>query len=143
MSPKNHLLISTGISVGLQMTLHSWPATAACFLSGVLIDVDHYVEFYLHKKKIPQYQELVDFCIPYRESKVYLIFHAWEYLAALWFLIFWYHLDAVWVGMGIGLTVHMALDQFSNPVYPLGYFLAYRIKHGFRSAQLFKPHGLA
>lgn len=66
--------------------MHSWPATLGCFLSGVLIDTDHYLDYYLLHKKFPyRYKDLVNFCFDKRVKKNYLFFHAYEYLFVLCF----------------------------------------------------------
>jgi hypothetical protein len=127
-----HVAASAGVSLGLQAAVHSWPATLGCFLSGVLIDIDHYLEYYLIRKKFPyRYKDLVDFCNYDRGDKVYLYFHAYEYLIVLWLSIYFFHLGLIWTGMTLGLTVHLMLDQFTNPIKPLFYFLTFRIINQF------------
>ena len=136
MRARNHVIVSAGVSLGLQMTLHSWPATLGCFFSGFLIDIDHYLEYYLLRKKFPyRYKDLVDFCCYNNEGKVYLIFHAYEYLFILWFSIYFFHLGLLWLGFAIGLTTHLIFDQFTNPIKPLFYFLTFRIKNQFEKTK--------
>ena len=137
MKPSHHIIISGCVSLGYHAAMHSWPATVGCFLSGVLIDIDHYWEYYVHRKKFPfRYKDLVDFCVPNKDGKLYLIFHAYEYLLAFWLLIYMLHLGVVWVGIALGLTVHLILDQIFNPIKPLFFFMAYRIKHGFQKSKI-------
>ena len=139
MRARDHVILSTGVSLGLQATLHSWPASVACFFSGVLIDIDHYFEYYFHQRKFPAgYKELVDFCVPFTKDKVYLIFHAWEYLFVLWALIYFCHLGHVWLGLAIGLTIHLILDQLTNPMKPLAYFLIFRIQKRFEALRILR-----
>ena len=66
-----------------------------------------------------------------KTPKMYLWFHAWEYLWVLWLLIYFFQLGIFWIGFAIGLTVHLVCDNFANPIRPLGYFLIYRLRHGF------------
>jgi hypothetical protein len=132
MRARGHIIVSAGVSLGCQVTMHSWPATLGCFASGVLIDLDHYLEYWLLRKKFPyRYKDLVDFCWYNEEKKLYLLFHAYEYVFVLWFLIFFSGLRQVWLGLAIGLTIHLVLDQFTNPIKPLFYFLTFRIKNQF------------
>ncbi len=141
MRARNHVILSTGISLGFQAIVHSWPATFVCFLSGVLIDLDHYIEYYFHRGKLPDnYKELFNFCVPYKEKKIYLIFHAYEYLFILWLLIFFFHLNSMWLGLAIGLTAHLISDQIANPIVPLGYLLTYRIQSQFESFKIIKQN---
>lgn len=136
MRTAGHIIVSAGVSLGCQVTMHSWPATIGCFFSGILLDVDHYLEYYIFRKKFPyKYKDLVDFCWYNQESDLYLFFHAYEYLFVLWFSIYFFCLGKVWVGIAVGLTTHLLLDQWFNPIKPLFYFLTFRIKNQFKKAK--------
>jgi len=136
MKPTYHIIASAGISCGVQAAMHSWPATIGCFFSGVLIDLDHYLEYGLVRKKFPfRYQDLVDFCWDGTVTKMYLFFHSYELMCMLWLLVYYFHLGGIWIGIALGLTTHMIFDQFTNPTKPLFYFMMYRIKHGFEKSQ--------
>ena len=105
MRARYHIAASTGISIGFQAAMHSWPATLGCFLSGILIDIDHYLEYCIFNKKFPyRYQDLIDFCLYHKQDKVYLFLHAYEYLLILWLLIYFLGLGVVWIGIAVGLT---------------------------------------
>ena len=137
MRPTYHIITSAGISLGLQATMHSWPATLGCFFSGVLIDVDHYLEYYIFRKKFPDnYKDLVDFCFDKNESKQYLIFHAYEYLFVLWLFIYFLFFDKLLFGIALGLTTHLIFDQFTNPIKPLYYFLTFRAQNHFEKKKI-------
>jgi len=132
MKTSHHIAASAVISAGFQATMHSWPATLGCFLSGVLIDTDHYLEYWIIKKKFPfHFQDLIDFCFDASITKTYLVFHAYEFLLIFWLLIYFCALGKIWTGIALGLTTHMILDQFFNPIKPLFYFITFRIKNGF------------
>ena len=132
MKASYHVVASGVVAASFHALAHSWPATTACFLSGILIDVDHYWEYYLVRKKMPcSYQDLVDFCFYDKHSKLYLIFHSYEYLVLFWLAITVLDLGLVFQGIALGATVHLLFDQFTNPIKPLYYFLTYRIIHGF------------
>ncbi len=137
MKTSYHVAASAGISLGYQAVMHSWPATLGCFLSGVLIDIDHYIEYCVIKRSFPfRYKDLVYFCNDARVTKQYLVFHAYEFLLALWFLIYCFDLGIIWTGVALGLTAHMLLDQWSNPIKPLYYFMVYRIKNNFEKTRI-------
>ncbi len=121
------------------LTRPSWEATTVCFLSGILIDVDHVVDLCIYKKRIVlSAQALFNFCEREKGGKLYLVLHSYELLALLWISIGLFKLSDVWLGLALGLSVHMALDQFSNPVRPWVYFFWYRIKYGFAKEHIFK-----
>ena len=132
MKPVYHVAVSAGLSAGVYLYLRSWPAALGCFLSGILIDVDHHLDCYLSTKKFPlRYKDLAHFCATNVTGGLYLAFHSYELLLAFWGVIYFFQLDILWLGMAMGLTVHLLCDQFTNPLKPLSYFLLYRVKHGF------------
>jgi len=140
MKPTYHIAVSAGLSAGVYAVTHSWPATAGCFFSGVLIDIDHYLEYMIIRKEFPfNYKELVDFCWDRKVKKTYMIFHAYEFLGLFWALIYFLHLGVVWMGIALGFTVHLAFDQFTNPVKPLFYCVTYRMKNNFEKPRLVLP----
>jgi hypothetical protein len=137
MRTRYHIVASAGVSLGFQAATHSWPATLGCFLSGVLIDTDHYLEYCILRKKFPfRYKDLVDFCFDTRVKKNYLIFHAYEYLFILWLSIYFFDLGVIWIGIAVGLTTHLLLDQWTNPIKPLYYFLTFRIGNQFEKTKI-------
>jgi len=137
MKASYHVVVSAGVAFGFQAIVNSWPATVVCFLSGVLIDIDHYIEYYIFKKKWPwRYRDLLNFCDYNDERKVFLIFHGYEYLVALWLIIYFFHLNSIFIGLALGLTVHLVFDQFTNPTRPLFYFITYRIAHQFEKSKM-------
>lgn len=140
MKPAQHVVISSGVGLVLAWWIQSAAAGLACFLSGVFIDIDHYLDFYLEKKKIPfRYKELTDFCN--RDNKdrgrLRLIFHSYEFLVVLWLAVSYWHLNELWLGFAVGLSQHLVCDQLTNPFRPLAYFLAYRLKYGFQKEYIF------
>ena len=140
MKASYHIAVSAGVALGLQSQVHSWPAAAVCFLSGVLIDIDHYLDYYIVKKKFPfNYQELLDFCYYDKAPKIYLFFHGYEYLLALWLIVPFTHFNSVYAGFVLGLTVHVFFDQFTNPIKPLFYFVTYRISQSFMKVKTLSP----
>lgn len=137
MKASYHVIVSAGVAVGFQAITHSWVGATCCFLSGVLIDLDHYLEYYIVKKKFPfRYKDLLDFCDHNNAQKVYLYFHAYEYLIVLWLAIYFFQMGLIPLGFAIGLTVHLLCDQFTNPIKPLFYFLIFRIQHAFMKSKI-------
>ena len=137
MKPTYHVITSAGIALGVQAATHSWPAALGCFLSGVLIDTDHYLEYWVIRKKFPfHYKDLAEFCFDKKVGKQYLLFHAYEYLFVLWFLIYLFSLGKVWIGIAIGLTTHILFDQWTNPIQPLFYFLTFRVQNEFDKTKI-------
>lgn len=137
MKPSQHIVASAAIATGLQFTLHSWPATLGCFFSGVLIDLDHYLDYCIIHKKFPfKYQDLVEFCFDIDVKQHYLFLHAYELMFILWVLIYYLGLGKIWIGIALGLTTHMIFDQFTNPIKPLFYLITYRAMNGFEKSKI-------
>lgn len=138
MSPTYHVLVSAAAAAATAHWTQSPEAGIGCFLSGIFIDVDHHIEYFLDKKKFPvDYQDLVKFCSHHQNGKLFLFFHSYESLLLLWFMIYIGQLGVIWSGVALGLTLHLVCDQFTNPLKPLSYFLSYRIFCNFERKQLF------
>jgi len=135
MRPTQHIIISTGVGVLVSLWLKSWAAGVACLIGGVLIDLDHVVDYVIAKKEITfDYKKFVDYCDNDTTGRIYLILHSWEALIIMWLFI---PLEPIFIGALVGITVHLMCDQFSNPLAPLCYFISYRSKHGFERSKLF------
>ena len=132
MSPTGHVIASGVVSVPFYFFTQSWIAALACFLSGILIDLDHYIDFWIHHKKISfSYRKLYSYCIQVYESKIYLFLHSYEGIIIFWGIIYYYHLNIIWIGIALGLSSHLLFDQVTNPFRRWGYFFIYRIKSKF------------
>ena len=139
MRPTYHVMISGGVTFVFALWVKSTWALAACFLSGILIDLDHHLDYYLARKELPlSFKKLVDFCKNDHYSKLYIFLHSYELLFLLWLSIFTFSFGAVWLGIAIGFTTHIICDEIANPLRPLSYFLAYRMRHNFSREMIFK-----
>lgn len=139
MKPTQHAIISAGVGLLLAHWLQSWTAALTCFISGVLIDIDHHLDYYLTYKKFPwRYKDLAIYCQSSREGKMYLFLHSYEFLIVLWTAILYGGLGAGWNAVALGISVHVVCDQFANPLKPLAYFFAYRLRYGFERKNIFQ-----
>ncbi len=124
--------VSFSVTAGVYYCLISnWPSTIVCFLSGILIDLDHMADFYRHHRQFCRsLKELEDFCDKKRGGKIYLLFHSYELLGLGWIIL--YNYPRLWLlALLIGVSVHLILDQVFNGVYPWAYFVIYRAYHKF------------
>jgi hypothetical protein len=127
------------LAAALYAYSRSVPAAASCLVCGVLIDLDHVVDFYLFSG---ERFSLTNFFSWYKESrwlKLTLIFHSYELLGILCAVA--YYLDSeVLRGIVWGAGLHLLLDQLANPrtfrLSPWFYLLGYRIAMGFRRDKL-------
>ncbi len=119
--------------------VRSWGALAACFLSGILIDLDHHLDYIIIRKKIPfRYKSLLEFCHVDHTHPIYLLLHSYELLLLLWVSVFLFDLGVIWMGAAVGFTAHIFCDEFANPIKPMAYFLIYRAKNRFNRRAFLK-----
>jgi len=139
MKPVHHILISGGVTAVLSIWIKSSGALLACFLSGIFIDLDHHLDYFIAKKRIPlSYNKLSEFCHNEHGAKLYLIFHSYELLAVIWICIYGWSLGNIWVGVAVGMTTHLFCDEFANPIKPMAYFFTFRLKKNFTRELLLK-----
>jgi hypothetical protein len=139
MKPTHHVIISGGVSAVFGFWIQSWSAVFACFLSGIFIDLDHHLDYWLIKKEIPlSYKKLLHFCHQEPDARLYLFLHSYELIFIFWACIYYFEWNAVCLGVAVGVTAHIICDEIFNPMRPLAYFLTYRIKHGFERRSLLK-----
>jgi hypothetical protein len=137
--PIKHVIISSGVSAVFAIWARSWGAVVACFLSGIFIDLDHHLDYFIAKREIPfSYKKLVAFLKSDGYLKIYLVLHSYEVLFLIWACIFLFDLNVVWVGIAVGATAHVFCDEFANPLKPLCYFLTYRAINRFEPKSFFK-----
>ena len=133
-----HIVASSVTAAWFGVTTQSPVGTIACFLSGIFIDLDHVLDFYIFKKNLPRsYKELKDFCLD-PSGKIYLFLHSYELMAFLWVVVFCFKPSVLFVGLLFGMSVHLLLDQLTNAIYPLAYFIFYRLKLGFPKVIFFR-----
>jgi len=132
MKPKQHIVVSGIISYMVYMVTKSPISGLASFLAGILIDLDHLIDYclnYGHTYKLKEIYKAID---ELRLAKVYVLLHSYEVLIVFWGLVFLVPLNHVYFAIAIGMTQHMFFDQLCNPASPKAYFLIYRIANGFK-----------
>ena len=140
MTPVYHVVSSAAFGGFFFFACRSLSAAVACFVAGVIIDVDHFVDYLFNKRRVRRLRSLGDFytaCIRTEFDKLYLILHSYELLAALWVIIVAMRLGLVWLAIAVGITQHMLLDQIGNKALGLTYFFIFRLRHNFSAKYLF------
>jgi len=115
----------------------SMAALIIIFISGVFIDLDHifdYVSNHRFKDLRSFFRKLYNVEI----KKVYLLLHSFEIMIILWVYIIVFSPHEYWTYLAIGFSTHIVLDRLSNPLNPGGYFLLYRVFHGFDREKLIR-----
>lgn len=104
---------------------------------GVLVDLDHFIDYWysegrvcfdLHTFLRTRYWK--------RSGRLFVLFHAFEYLPLV-FLIWQAWKGRRWaVAATAAMSSHLLADHLVNELKPFGYFLLYRLAHGFKSDEL-------
>ena len=145
MNPNKHIIASSLIGLNISLIIESASVGILCFLSGILPDIDHILEYTIHHgyRKL-SYKNVVLACQQtktqegeYQFKKLYLILHSIEACIFLWYLL-WYTKSIHLFGIALGYTTHLVLDQYGNQLNWHSYFIISRLIHGFNTEKLKK-----
>jgi len=147
MLPSRHIMVSLPLSATVVVVGQSWLAGILCFLSGLLLDLDHPLEYLINRKaKFPHPKHLYQACkqlakLSHDTQKLYLLFHALEFAVLFW-LAFLFSNNIYILAIAIGYTGHILLDVTGNVnlLKPQAYFMSARIKNRFRLISVLKNH---
>lgn len=131
MKPGAHLLASAAVSVSIYYTTRSLVFAGVSFFAGFIIDIDHLIDFTREYGLSSDPRKLFKVFHETRFNKLFLWFHAWEWLIILFALSFIFEGNRVLPGLFAGMLHHLILDQCCNGVTPLGYSIVYRAVHQF------------
>lgn len=143
MLPSRHIIVSLPLGAAVGFFTESFFAGLLCFFCGVLIDIDHLIEYLIHYGLRPftsfgsTLKEVYQTCggMLSREGKcavkkIYLIFHAVELVILLW-VVFAFNKNIYLFSIASGYTAHLIMDIAINPMRPSAYFIVFRIKNSF------------
>ncbi len=131
MKLRSHVIASIIFSTLFFVVFKSWTIATVSFFSGVLIDIDHVLDYFWEFRKRFRLEE---FFSAYRNDKVFfsaIIFHSWELLIPLNIYAFFISGNLWVIGIAIGFTQHVVLDQIFNNPSGCMYFFFWRVKKGF------------
>ncbi len=133
----HHVAFSTTISFFLFMIFKSWNLTVACFLSGIFIDLDHFIDYFREQGINLNIKKFFQVCEEAQFDKVILMFHGWEWII-LFSTIAW---SSGWnplvTGVLIGFGHHIILDMFYHGTSIRAYSLIWRWSNGFDFDKIF------
>ena len=107
---------------------------------GVLVDLDHFVDYWYSEGRVCFDWKTFMATRYWRKSgRLFILFHAFEYLPFVF--LAWQALKGRrWaVAATAAMSSHIVADHLVNELRPLGYFILYRLAHGFRAAELMDP----
>jgi len=140
MQVRYHIVTSAALSGLLYAMLKSWPMSIACLISGILVDLDHVLDYIVEFGPKPDLKNFLSSFPEGRYHRIFILLHAWEWVVigtvAVW-LTGW----QPWaVGALAGYVLHMVFDQFVNHPDSWGYFLLWRSRHTFVAKHVFGMH---
>jgi hypothetical protein len=137
MTLKQHVAVSAVSAVAVGVFFRSSSAAAACLSCGVLVDLDHFIDFWMNRGFKLNPGEFFDFCY-YGTSPTFVdLLHGWEYVPLLAGLIALPGWRNVAIGATVGYSLHLLGDQiFNRHLHRYTYFLSYRIYHRFDSRRI-------
>ncbi len=139
MRTTGHIVTSAGVSILSYLRYRSLGAALATFLSGWLIDLDHFVDYTkAHGFKFSWFH-FNEAAHENYSGKLFLPLHSFELLALFFFLFRGPQRQPIRVGVTLSILTHLLLDQRYNPARkPLTYFLAHRIHKRFEAREILR-----
>lgn len=144
MKPSRHVIVSAVLGAGIWFYTKSIYASIICFISGILVDLDHVFEYGIHfglkdfsvKKLYEKSRETDKHKGERGYEKLYLIFHSSEVAIFLWIAAICTE-NILLLALALGYSSHIVLDSFWNTINPLSYFILHRAKHKFNTRKYF------
>lgn len=132
MGPIKHLKFSTVFAAGLWGVSKKWEVALGCLASGVLVDIDHLIEYgsyCMNNAARWNWEEFFSGIYFNKKRTTKVIFHSWEAAIFMWMMVWRTHgfqRKSILYGIASGYTLHLTLDQIGNNLNHLGYFELYR-----------------
>ena len=133
-----HLLVTSIIAVCLWWKYHDLRLVMISYLTGILIDVDHFFDFFYYSLTAVQGKlNLMDFFNPdvyvKATSKVFVLFHGWEYLLILGLFArkFFERIPGIFWALILPYFCHLIIDQSPFVRAQFAYFLIRRFIYNF------------
>ena len=145
MRPHFHIAASLSMGTVVGISTESLYAGLVCFFSGVLVDVDHIIEYIIHNglkgfslRKVYQACEATSASKgKMRFPKLYLIFHSGEAAILLWIATL-YIKNIYLIALAFGYSIHIIMDSMANPMYLYSYLIIWRATKNFNASSLFR-----
>jgi hypothetical protein len=132
-----HIAASTAVSGIIYLTTKSLALSAASFIVGIFIDLDHILDVMREHGSTVTIKDFFQICHTAQFERIFLLCHGWEWLF-VGTAIAWYTSWNEWVvGALIGYTHHMILDTIHNSTNLRSYSLLYRWKNDFHFDKVF------
>ena len=141
MKAQFHVVVAGAFAGGLYAATGSWPATLTCFVSGVLIDVDHLLDYTLEHYESFGIRHFFATWDSGSLRRAYLVFHSWELFIALALATALMGWNLFVLGLAVGVGHHLVFDQIAYRPHPLAYSFFWRWWNGFGLKESFRRRG--
>jgi hypothetical protein len=129
---QHHTIVSLGFGIAFYLAFRSFAGALICFFSGILVDVDHYVDYVRDRGLNFNLKRFFAYSYGLEYERLFILFHGYEYILMLAVMLGLSDYNLLVAAVFTGYTQHLLFDQFTNPVKPLAYFITYRLKNRFR-----------
>lgn len=119
MKPPAHAAISLAIGGVLWAATKSPYSAVAALATGVLVDLDHLLEYYR-------------WFVKEDHSRVVYFLHSYELVVPALLAGYLSGWDPLILGVSMAFIGHLLTDQIANPVQPFAYFFTYRALKRFK-----------
>lgn len=131
-----HICASSAAAGAAYALTGSAGLSVSCLLSGVLLDVDHVVDFFLLADEPFTFKGFFSWCHEMRWTRIYLVLHSYE-LYLLLLLAAGLFPGPALTGVLLGMGLHLLMDQAGNrALNKWFYFMTFRYRSGFASSVL-------
>jgi len=132
-----HIALSVVVSAVVWALFRSVAATAACFLTGVFLDLDHLIDYVINYGWRIRIRHLFRAFEYEAFENIFVFLHSWEFIAIYLVLLWLINWKPVALGAVIGIFAHLLFDNLFNEHSALGYFLSFRILHRFSAKHFY------
>lgn len=142
MKLSKHIAVTLPVSAVVYCIFHSLPAFFGSLIGGLLIDIDHLFDYFIHEGVNFRLYSFFEWCYKNKWKKLILFFHSIELVLVFWLCILYFHLGLLWIGIAIGMTQHLILDAIFNiQLNPMFYFFILRFRKGFERKYILRGDG--
>lgn len=135
MKLSHHVAASSILGGGMYASSGSIVLAISTFISGVLIDLDHVLDFLFFARDKFTIRNFFSWYHKNLWDRFAVILHSWELMFLLLVLTCLFRHPFI-IGVTSGAFLHMLMDQIVNsrtvPIHRLFYFLAFRMSKGFK-----------
>lgn len=132
-----HASISGAVSAGIYYFTSDARAAAAFSATGVLVDLDHWVDYWRETGFNLRVLKFFKYFSQHRSRQLVIFMHGWEQVACAGIVTALAGFPSWAVAGTLGWLGHLVLDQIFNTFRPWGYFFFYRLRKGFDADKIF------